>query len=279
MFKYLFPLLIASFLSAQMINAVAILVKKDPITLFDIQKEKQASNAPLEEVVDTLIRKKLESQEIEERHLSVDAQEIHEDLKNMASQNQMTLTQLYAAMLKVRGLSESALKEKIKEKILNQKLYNAIAFSKMNPPSEVDEQEYYKLHMDDFSFSENFNVIIYSSASQEKLQEKIDNPMFYSPEVRSEPTVLNYAKLNPRLAELLTNTPVNKFTPIIPSPNNIFMSFFIQEKSQQETLPFEQVRSQVNSALMQERRQQVLNDYFMRLRMNADIEIIRLSES
>jgi len=279
MFKYLFPLIITTFLSAQMINAVAILVKKEPITLYDIKAEQQASNASLNEVVDTLIRKKLESQEIEERHLSVDSQEVLEDLRKMASQNQMTLSQLYAAMLKVRGLSESALKEKIKEKILNQKLYNAIAFSKMNPPSEADEQEYYTLHKNDFSFSENFTVVIYSSPSQEKLQQKIDNPMFYSPEVRSEPTVLNYAKLNPRLAELLTTTPVNKFTPIIPSPNNIFMSFFIQEKSQQETLPFEKVQAQVNAALMQERRQQVLNDYFMRLRMNADIEIIRLSES
>jgi len=279
MFKYLSPLIITTFLSAQMIDGVAILVKKEPITLYDIQAEQQASNAPLNKVVDTLIRKKLESQEIKERHLSVDAQEVLEDLKKMASQNHMTLSQLYAAMLKVRGLSESALKAKIKEKILNQKLYSAIAFSKMNPPSETDEQEYYTLHKDDFSFSENFTVVVYSSASQEKLQQKIDNPMFYSPEVRSEPKVLNYAKLNPRLAELLTSTPVDKFTPIIPSPNHIFMSFFIQEKSKQETLPFEKVRAQVNAALMQERRQQVLNDYFMRLRMNADIEIIRLSKS
>lgn len=279
MFKYLSPLIITTFLSAQMIDGVAILVKKEPITLYDIQAQQQASNAPLNKVVDTLIRKKLESQEIKERHLSVNAEEVLEDLRKMASQNHMTLSQLYDAMLKVRGLSESALKAKIKEKILNQKLYSAIAFSKMNPPSETDEQEYYALHKDDFSFSENFTVVIYSSASQEKLQQKIDNPMFYSPEVRSESKVLNYAKLNPRLAKLLTTTPVDKFTPIIPSPNHIFMSFFIQEKSTQETLPFEKVRAQVNAALMQERRQQVLNDYFMRLRMNADIETIRLSKS
>lgn len=279
MFKYLSPLIITTFLSAQMIDGVAILVKKEPITLYDIQAQQQASNAPLNKVVDTLIRKKLESQEIKERHLSVNAEEVLEDLRKMASQNHMTLSQLYDAMLKVRGLSESALKAKIKEKILNQKLYSAIAFSKMNPPSETDEQEYYALHKDDFSFSENFTVVIYSSASQEKLQQKIDNPMFYSPEVRSESKVLNYAKLNPRLAKLLSTTPVDKFTPIIPSPNHIFMSFFIQEKSTQETLPFEKVRAQVNAALMQERRQQVLNDYFMRLRMNADIETIRLSKS
>ncbi len=279
MYKILYLLLLTSFLQAQMINGVAILVKKEPITLYDIEQEMRISNKKLNEVVDILIRKKLESQEIEERQIKVDSQEIHADLKNMAQQNNMTLSQLYAAMLKSRGLSEISLKQKIKEKILNQKLYGAIAFSKMGKPNEEDEKEYYKLHQDEYSYSDKFKVIIYTSASQQKLQEKIDNPMFYTPEVHSEPTELLYAKLNPRLAELLTNTPVDRFTSIIPSPDNRFMSFLIQEKSQKQTMPFEQVRAQVNSAIMQERRQSVLNDYFMRLRMNADIEIIRLDES
>ncbi|MEA3522014.1 MAG: peptidyl-prolyl cis-trans isomerase, partial [Campylobacterota bacterium] len=65
----------------------------------------------------------------------------------------------------------------------------------------------------------------------------------------------------------------------VPSPDNRFMSFLIQGKSQQQIMPFEDVRGQINSSIMQERRQSVLNDYFMRLRMNADIEIIRLGES
>jgi len=262
-----------------MINGVAILVKKEPITLHDIQEEMRSSNQELNTVVDNLIRKKLESQEIKERHITVDSEEVYKDLHMMAEQNKMTLSQLYSAMLKSRGLSESELKEKIKEKILNQKLYGAIAFSQMSQPSEEDELAYYKQHIDQYSYSENFSVVIYSSSSKEKLQEKIDNPMFYSPEVRSEPTELNNAKLNPQIAQILAKTPVNRFTSIIPAPNNIFMSFFIQEKSQQTATPFEQVRGDVNGAIMQERRQSVLNEYFMRLRMNADIEIIRLSES
>ena len=279
MYKLISILLLTSFVQAQMINGVAILVKKEPITLYDIQEEVRNSNQELNAVDDNLIRKKLEAQEIKERHIKVDSEEVYKDLRMMAEQNQMTLSQLYGAMLKSRGLSESALKEKIKEKILNQKLYSAIAFSKMSQPNEEDELTYYKQNIDKYSYSENFSVIIYSSASKEKLQEKIDNPMFYSPEVRSEPTELNNAKLNPQIAQMLAKTSVNRFTPIIPAPGNVFMSFFIQEKSQQSIPPFEQVKADVNSAIMQERRQSVLNEYFMRLRMNADIEIIRLSES
>jgi parvulin-like peptidyl-prolyl isomerase len=279
MYKILSLLLLTSFAYAQMINGVAILVKKEPITLFDIQKEMRSSNQELNAVVDNLIRKKLEAQEIKERHIKVDSEEVYKDLRMMAEQNHMTLSQLYNAMLKSRGLSELELKAKIKEKILNQKLYGAIAFSKMSQPSEEDELAYYKQHIDKYSYSKSFSVIVYSSSSKEKLQEKIDNPMFYSPKVRSEPTELDNTKLNPQIAQILAKTPVDRFTPIIPAPGNMFMSFFIQKKSQQTETPFEQVRADVNGAIMQERRQSVLNEYFMRLRMNADIEIIRLPES
>ena len=279
MYKILLLLLLTNFVHAQMVDGVAILVKKEPITLYDIKQEMQISSQPLNKVVDTLIRKKLESQEIKERHIKVDSQEVLEDLKNMAKQNNMSLSQLYSAMLRSRGLSEKSLKQKVKEKILNQKLYSAIAFSKMSQPTQEDEKEYYKLHTDEFSFYENFSVIVYSSADKNKLQEKIDNPMFYSPQVRSESAEIPYKKLNPQIAEILTNTPSNRFTQIIPSPNGIFMSFFIKEKSQKSTMEFEKVKAQINASLMQVRRQKVLNDYFMRLRMNADIEIIRLDRS
>ncbi len=279
MIKTLFLLLFVNFTYAQMIDGVAILVKKEPITLYDIQQEMSISNQPLNKVVDNLIRKKLEAQEIKERHIKVDSQEVYEDIKNMAAQNNMSVSQLYTAMLRSRGLSEKDLKQKVKEKILSQKLFSAIAFSKMSQPTQEDEKDYYKLHQEEFSFYENFSVIVYSSADKNHLQEKIDNPMFYSPQVHSESVDIPYKKLNPKIAQILTNTPVDRFTPIIPSPNGLFMSFYVKKKSQKSTMEFEKVKAQINAALMQERRQQVLNDYFMRLRMNADIQIIRLSKT
>lgn len=279
MYKIFSLLLFAVFLHAQMVDGVAILVKKEPITIYDIQKEIRLTSQPLNKVVDNLIRKKLEAQEIKERNIKVNSQEVYEDLKNMAKQNGMSLTQLYEAMQRSRGISESVLKQKIKEKILNQKLYSAIAFSKMSEPSEDDEQEYYNLHKEDFSYSDKFDVTIYSCASKEKLQQKIDNPMFYVPQVRSEDAQVEYTKINPQLAKMLAKTPLNRFTPIVPAPDRTFMSFFIKNRSEKTTMPFEQIRPQIKSAIMQERRQKVLNDYFMRLRMNADIEIIRLTDT
>jgi len=267
---------LAAMLYSSTIGGVAILVKNEPITLYDLQNEMRLSNLSQNDAVDSLIRKKLEQIEIDERHLSVNVQEVHEDIKAMAEQNHMSVSELYDAMLRVRGLTSEQLKEKIEEKLLGQKLYNAIAFSKLSQPTEQDEAEYYQLHLSEFRYAERFAVVLYNAASREQLQTKIDNPMFYSPEIRSEETTLEYAKLNPQLAQLLTTTPLNSFTPVIPGPNNSYISFFIKEKNDETTLPLEKVRSQITNAIMQERRTQVLNDYFARLRMNADIQVLRL---
>ncbi len=265
-------------LQAAMVDGVAILVKNDPITLYEIHEEMMRSNLSKQEAIDALIRKTLEAQEIKERHISVSSSEVYDNIKTMAEQNSMNTSQLYDAMLRVRGLNADAFKAKIEENLLNKKLYDAIAFSKMARPDSSDEEEYYRLHIDEFSYSDTFTVVIYSSASQEKLQAKIANPMLYAPEVRSEPTTLQYEKLNPQLAALLSKTPINQFTPIVPAPGDVFMSFFVQEKSAKTTMPLDSVRNQVQGAIMNERRIAVLNDYFARLRLNADIKTIRLEK-
>lgn len=274
--RFILLLTLLSFaLHAEMIDGVAILVKEDPITLYDITQEMEHGNLTRKEAIDALIRKTLESQEITQRQLHVEPSEVFKEIKTMAQQNNMTTSQLYDAMLRIRGLDETAFKAKIKENLLNKKLYDAIAFSKIDRPSDVDVEEYYRLHINEFNFAETFSILIYSAASQQLLQEKIANPMLYNPEIHSESATLEYAKLNPQLAQLLSQTNLNQFTPIIPSQNNQFMTFFVQEKSGQTTMELDKVRNQVEGAIMNERRISVLNDYFARLRMNADIKILR----
>ena len=277
MLKSIFFILISLTLYAETINGVAILVKEEPITLYDIRTEMRKSGASQAETVDMLIRKKLESIEIEERGISVSDPEVHDDMEKMAEQNNMSVMQFFDAMQSTRGVSSTELKEKIKEKLLNQKLYNAIAFSHMEQPTPDEEAEYYQLHKAEFSHPESFDVIVYRSASREKLQEKVDNPMFYSPEVTSDTVTLEYSAIDPRLADLLNTTKVNSFTRVLPEGES-FIGFFVREKKNIITQPLDSVRVIVANAIMGEKRKQVLNDYFARLMLNADIKTIRLPE-
>jgi len=277
--KFLLLILFFVSLHAKTIDGIAIMVKNQPITLYEITQAMEENKIPQEQAVQLLERKKLEEIEIKQRHISASKQEVFEDIQRMAEQNKMSVIELYQAIQSSQGLSERKLKEKIKEKLLNQKLYNAIAFSHLEQPNDEEIEEYYQLHQKEFQKPSSFSVLIYQCPDKNLLQEKIDNPMFYSPEVTSEERTFEAAKMNPRLAELLDQTSLNSFTQIIPSPNGGFMSFYLKDKGASNTLDLEAIRPQISSALMAQKRETILKDYFDRQRLNADIKVIRLPQN
>ncbi len=277
--KFLLIILYFVSIHAKTIDGIAIMVKDQPITLYEITQAMEENKIPQEQAVQLLERKKLEEIEIKQRHISASKQEVFEDIQRMAEQNKMSVIELYQAIQSSQGLSERKLKEKIKEKLLNQKLYNAIAFSHLEQPNDEEIEEYYQLHQKEFQKPSSFSVLIYQCPDKNLLQEKVDNPMFYSPQVTSEERTFEAAKMNPRLAELLDQTPLNSFTQIIPSPNGGFMSFYLKDKGASNTLDLEAIRPQISSALMAQKRETILKDYFDRQRLNADIKVIRLPQN
>lgn len=276
MLKYISPLLLSSLLYANTVGGIAILVQNEPITLFEIKEFMAQENLTQDQSVKQLIRQKLESIEVKERHITVSVEEVLAEIDVMAKQNNMNRNQFYMAMQQSRGISESELKKRVQESLLNKKLYNAIAFSKLSQPSKEEITEYYQLHKEKFARPKSFDVIIYQSVSPEKLQQKIANPMFYSPDVRSEEATLQYSAIDPNLANMLYQTKTNSFTQVIKNPQGGYMSFFIKEKSAAINDNFEAYANDVTAAIMAEKRNQILNDYFSRLKINADIQILRL---
>jgi hypothetical protein len=275
MYKILFVLLLSLSLNAQVYDGVAIVVKDKAITLFDIENEMKISHLDEEKAADILIRKQLEALEIEERKITVASGEVYDDIKKMASRNNMSISDFYDAVRESNGMSSTELKEKTKEKLLSQKLYSAIAYTSISEPTESEIEEYFELHKDSYKHPASFTVIIYDSKDKARLQEKVDNPMFYSPEILTNEQKLPYDRISPELASLLSRTPLNHFTPVIPNGKGGFMSFYIKEIESGKEGGIESVRNQLLNAIMAEKREQVLGDYFARLRHNADINVIR----
>ncbi len=274
--KFLLLILFFVTLHAKTVDGIAIMVGDQPITLYDITEAMDEHNIPQEQAVALLERRMLEKREVEERHITASKQEIFEDIQHMAEQNKMSVIELYQAIQSSQGLSEKKLKEKIKEKILNQKLYNAIAFSHLEQPTDEEIEEYYKLNKKKFQKPSTFDVLIYKCPDKNRLQEKIDNPMFYSPDVTSEERAFEASKINPRLAELLNATQINSFTQIVPSPEGGFMSFYLKEKGATGEISLDTIKPQISNALMAEKRESILKDYFDRQRLNANVKTIRL---
>lgn len=278
MYKIFLTLFLVTVLNAQLIDGVSITVKGEIITLYDIKKEMQISRVDVTKASNALIRKKLEFLEIKKRKIKVSATEVYEDIKKAAESNNLSVSGFYEVIRDSSGLTSTELKEKIKEKLLSKKLYNAVSYSSLKEPSSDEINEYYKLHKEKFINPEKFKTIIYKSKNKSRLIEKIENPMFYSPDISSEEQELFYNKISPTLASLLKKTALNNFSAIVPDGKGSFLSFYIKEISKPKQRSLQKVKNQVINMMLEDKREQVLSDYFARLRHNADIKTIRLPE-
>ena len=276
MYKYLLSLVCVLSLSAEMVDGVAVIVKEKAITLYEIKQEMRNSNVDAKRATNKLIRAKLEEAEIKEKRISVSSTEVYDDIKQSAEKNNMTVSQFYEAILNSNGVDSAELKDKVKQKLLSQKLYSAIAYSKVSEPSETEIADYYKLNKAKFSNPSAFSVVIYQANDKAMLIEKVQNPMFSSPNVQVKSQILEASKLSPELVGLLKNTPVNNFTSIIQNAQGGFMSFYVKDFQGGETTSIDIAKNQIINILMSKQREQVLSDHFVRLRDNANINFIRM---
>jgi peptidyl-prolyl cis-trans isomerase SurA len=278
MFKFLMSLAFGVSLNATMVAGVAIVVKDKAITLHDIQKEMQISRVSKEVAINTLIRQKLEESEIKSRKISVTNSEVYEEIKETAKRNNMSISQLYEATLNSNGISSSELKKKMKQKLLAKKLYASIAYSKASKPTESELKEYYELHKDEFSHPESFSTIVYQTFDKQALVNKIQNPMYYAPQIQTKEEELPYNKIAPELARILQSTKVNSFTPVLPDGQGGHLSFYIKAVHGAKEIGFENLKMQIENTMMGKKREQVLGDYFARLKDNAEINVLRTIE-
>lgn len=268
--------LLFTFALSAPIGGVAILVKNSPITLYEVTQEMKESGADATKSADALIRKKLEQLEAREKKIVVTSSEVKEEMERMAKQNNLTVEQFLDAMKTARSISESDLKAKIEESIRGQKLYSSIAMSKMAQPTPAEEADYYQLHLDEFSHPDSYDITTYVATSAEILQSKIEDPMRNVSNISTKDENIPAKNINPQLAQILNKIEVGKFGPILPNGKESFMSFYMRDKQNLVTENLDTVRPQIDNMIMGEKRNQVLNDYFTRLRLSADIKVIRL---
>ncbi len=263
-------------LQAKMIDAIAVKVGDEIITTYEIQKEAQIAHMNFIQARDILIRKKLEKLEIQKRHITVSEDEIYSEIRRIAASNHMTISQFYDAIRQSNGLNSTQLKEKIKERLLSQKLYQSIAISKMEQPSDEEIKEYYDLHKKQFSQPSFFDVIIYSAKNKALLEKKIQNPMFFSPQIQQQIQRIQPQLLNPQIKQLLFKTPEGHFTPIIPNAQNSYMVIYIQKIGEtSQPKDFKMIKPQIINTMMNEKRIEILDDYFAKLQNNTDVKILR----
>ena len=267
---FLLPVL----LTAQILNGVSVIVNNEPITLYEVYKKSKESDVAYDEAIELLIDTKLKNIEARAENIVVDDIELNEELEKIATKNRLSLYQ-FQSFLKERGIDLRDYKNRLRDKLTIDKLNKKIAYKKLRDIDEVELKEYYDKHKNEFTLSKEFDVIKYEAKSKKELESVILNPMLNSNSITKEKTILNANYINPRLSIVLNETKERSFSPIL-STENTFISFYLIEKLNKETLAFDEVKDGIFNKLVADKEDKVIKEYFEKAKAKAKIEIVRL---
>ena len=264
----IFSLLILS-LNAKIVDRVIASVNGEPITSYDIEMTSKKLNIPSNKALNYLIDQKLIESEIKKRGISVDDFEIDEAMEKIAKRNNLTLFEFKNILMQRGELNK--FRENLKNNLLKQKLFASIVNSKLKiTPEEI--KNYYKTHKDEFSIFDTIQVVKYSSKNPQSLKKLFSNPFYNDKNIITKTKIYRWNELPLDKLYLFKNTEVGKFTPII-NEGLIFSTYYISNKESKFYLPFKKVKNIIANKLIEEKRNQILKEYFERIKNRADIKI------
>jgi len=271
--KYILGLLLTTSLSyAGLINAIAIIVNDEPITLYDIDKKIEDTKVSKQEAVSGLIDELLYKQELKKNNISVDILDIDDYIGKLAQQNGMNILDFKSA---VRGQQDYELFTKnIEKQILHQKLVSKIASNKLKIANDMDIEIYYKNNKNEFELANSIDVVAYLSKDKQILNQIKSNPMLRDDRVIIQNMVLEQSNINPQVKYIVNSTKENSFSTIFVD-NKAYNMLYIKNKRDIKSLPLVEVKETIFNKIMRTREQNYLKDYFETLKITADIKILR----
>ena len=258
---------------ANMFNAIALTVNEEPITVYDIEEKMATAQIKKADAVSELIDEILFNQEIAKKDITADIFDINNHLEQIAQQNGMDLY-TFKSIIKQKYKDYDAFEENTRLQVLKQKLAQKIVRGQLKIATDNDMKIFYDNNQAIFKTAQKVKAVQYTSKNKQALVATLQNPMRASDEVMKTSLVLDQNKLNSQLRFLINDTKVNSFTPIF-AANKQFVSLLITAKEGVSVLPFEEVKQRIFNVIMRDREKAFLKEYFEKLKLTADIKIIR----
>lgn len=255
------------------IDGIAIKVDGNIITLYEISELQKAKKLSRQSAVDELINEKLKENEIRRLNIKVDDSRINDEMNNIAMANKITRTELENALV-AQKINIDEYKAELKNHITNRELMQKILQTNSALTSESDLLAFYEKNKDEFKIPTKIKVTSYTATSDVELQRFLQNPMMLNPNIQSKEEEIDIRSLPVQVIGVFLDTPERRFTPVLNS-GNMLIVFFIKEKGGKEILPFESAKSMVMQKYSQARENDILNEYFAKIKANTRIEIVR----
>lgn len=260
-------------LKAELLNAISIIVENEPVTLFEIYKFSKQYNVEPKNAIDLIVRQKLELMQIKNMRIDVSSFDIDEQINQIATRNNMSTQGFYNA-LTAQGISVSEYKNDLKLKMQRDKLYQYIIRERLQAFNKNDVLDYYNKNQNEFTRVESFDVTRFQSKDFDKLK-NLNSLLANSDDIESSKLRLYSQSSEARIIAMLTNTNEDNFSNIIEVKDG-FVKFFLHKKNNVSVLPFEQAENMIAQKIAQNKEQEILNDYFEKLKSRSTITVIRL---
>lgn len=260
-------------LNAGLVDAIALVVNEDPITVYDIDKKMSDAKVNKKDAVSILVDELLYEQELKKNYVTVDMFDVNNYIEQVAANNKMDIYE-FKSIIKQKFKDYSKYENKIKKDLLRQKLLGKVLRGKLKMPTDTDLKIYYENNLNSFSSASTFSVVQYATKDKKALLAIKKNPMLNIPSVNKQNLVLKQEELSAQFKYLLNETETKKFTPIFTANKNYAMLFIIK-KENLVINKLEEVKRKISQIIIQENEKKYLQDYFEKLKITADIRVVR----
>ena len=309
------PLIIQS-QGAEIVDRIVAVVNEDIITLSELsrsikpyedkihslgypeEKERRMLFKVREGVLNQLIDKKIEDQQIKRSNIEISEEQIDQAIERIKEKNYFTDEDLRLALAK-DGLTIEAYRDKIKEEILRTRLVNFEVRSKI-VITEEDIEAYYENHLDTYGGKQKYHlrhilIRIPGFADENKkleIRAKIDEILKELNAGQSFETMAkNYSEsstaaeggdlgqfeldsLSPQLQEAIKGIKSGEFTPVLETDQG-YQIFFLQEILKTSGKSLEDVSPEIQRILYEENSEKKYKEWIEGLRKQSVIKIIQ----
>jgi len=274
--KKILPLLLFTLLStqAQVIDAIAIDVEGEPITTLEIQAVQQKMSMSREAAVEALIKDRLEISALKKANIQIDPAEVQAKVQAIASSKGISQSQMRNILLQ-KGLTWDSYLSQLKNEMKKERFYRQYIASTITPPNDADLEMYYNANQSKFGTAPTqMSLVAYASSSEEALKNAIEHPMKPIDGVKKKNILTTSSEISPELRNLINRTPTGQHTQIVNTGKN-FVAYYVKSKGEGQS-GFQAVKNAVKMRWIQEQRVQAGQDFFNKLKSNANIRVIRL---
>ncbi len=268
----LFCVFFLSSANAKYINGISAIIDGEIITDYDIQKLIDTLKISPSQALNILIRQKLEDAQIKAMEINPSEIEINAQMSQIGAHSGFKDWSEFEKALKNQGVNINDFRAQVKNNIALEKLYSNITNRPNANITQENARRFYQNNKSLFSRFINATITQYSSQNAQDLENlKAKKP---NNALSAKAQKISATSTDARLVELVANTKIGDFTPIIPQ-GGFYVMFKINDKDGIYTPNFEDIEENVAQAMIAQEKEAMIEDYFNKLRVSANIQIIK----